>query len=672
MRAWVWLKLSGLVLSLALVAGCNSSSSGGGSNSAGDGNGGGDNGEPTEVTAFEGVVLAPGGELVRLERPALERLLAMLVKNAGAEMVGLSPVQGIEVELIRVDSDGNPVGEPIATGTTTSTGNYTLRLSGDLGIEPSADLVIRAVGLTQELRAQAVSDTVTVDPVSEFVLRKLIDFKVPLDHLETADVVRIRGNVDALGIDAGSEGLGSAFAALEAAAGAYLDSEAETVAAAPASHLEPVLGDWYLAAVRFEMGWRHGGVGTLGLFSESVGLALEDVDGALGVRGGVVDGLVLFWEQSVGPDWAHLYGPEVEVEPAGEEPAVTGIVNLLDDLSLFVASGIEEWADTEDDFASRRLTETERFRYAGEHLRVGVVRSFEQLYGALEDDQLDASDFRGERRSTELTILGRPPATLNPADVQGNYGLVQLRMSMDERFFGVAGYVMTADFDGTDTIALQEDALEVEHWYGEPPELHAMNEADSIAYAVDGNRLVVDGAVSFNVTADHGALFAALQSRNLAGDSLVDPDEPWAVEEGLLLGVKLPDHQPDMDGRRYRLQAMSIQMAGAGAMELKTRQSGELVFQGGNVALENERLQLLSRDTPRSAPGFEALGDGGDGDWIPYTLDASGGISVAHGDTRFDGFVSADGDVLVLRKFTEAASDDDYTLGMWIGVRVAD
>jgi len=136
------LKGLGLALALALLAGCG----GGGGSSSGVDNG-------SEVAAFKGTVRAPGGQLAYRPASPLEWLAGLLVSPAHADMGGVSPVAGIQIELIRVDNNGNPVGAPIATATTSATGTYVLTLPAGMRLAPAANLVIRAVGLTQELRA---------------------------------------------------------------------------------------------------------------------------------------------------------------------------------------------------------------------------------------------------------------------------------------------------------------------------------------------------------------------------------------------------------------------------------------------------------------------------------------------------------------------------------------
>lgn len=507
----------------------------------------------------------------------------------------------------------------------------------------------------------------TVDPVSEFVLRKLIDFKVPLDAVGAAEVIRIRGNIDSLGIPDAVSNLDSAFAALEKAAGSYVDSQAQVIAAGPAADPAPVLGTWRVAGLRLEMGHRTDGVGTFGTFSENAGFALETVGGQLVVRPGVVEGTTRFVEQSQSVSGHHdLYGPEVELDPLDPGAApIAGVLRLLGDRSFAFDLGVEEDVIPENNFARRQASGTEILHFAGDSLRVGLNRAYEQLYG-VSGNQLDEANFRGERLLSMLSVAGREPATLTASDFNGNkYGLVEFGVDLGANYVGAAGYLHELSFNagaGTVTSAA-DDEVELEHHYGIAPVRHTPNESFVLDYAIDGKQLVLSDegkeAIRFSVAGDADAFFAS----NMVDDG--------TIEQALLLAVKLPSTQPDMDGRRYRIQGMGTRMHRVGdqdhlAIELEGH--GELVFEGSNVSLQGWRSRMIERFRTTDGPTVTVSGP-----------DNGPVVSVAHGATpgaitftadkaTFKGFVSADGRVLVLRH--DLADDAGQSLGMWIGLRV--
>ena len=75
-----------------------------------------------------GLAEAPGGVIAQLthDKPMMMAATDFLFPPAFAGITGLEPVTGATVELIRIDDDGNQVGDVLASTVTSITGNYSL------------------------------------------------------------------------------------------------------------------------------------------------------------------------------------------------------------------------------------------------------------------------------------------------------------------------------------------------------------------------------------------------------------------------------------------------------------------------------------------------------------------------------------------------------------------
>lgn len=143
------------LMSIFLVA-CGSSGGGGGSS--------GGNGAST----VSGTITAPGGSIAFFQPHGWNRMLAaFLPRSAYAGVSGTTAVAaGIPVKLIEVDSSGAQVGADIATGTTTSGGNYSLTVP--TGFTPGPKYIVRATDPSSgiSIDARVTSTSVNVDPVT--------------------------------------------------------------------------------------------------------------------------------------------------------------------------------------------------------------------------------------------------------------------------------------------------------------------------------------------------------------------------------------------------------------------------------------------------------------------------------------------------------------------------
>lgn len=145
-----------LAVLIAMVsAGCNS---------------GGDS--TPQTNTFSGTVMAPGGAVASLQKDTLANsALALLFgEELQAAVTGMTGVSGATVELIQIGNDGKQVGDVIASATTDSSGGYSITTTAS----PASNLVLRVSGASESVRAFAVSGTVTISPVSEYLVQQIL------------------------------------------------------------------------------------------------------------------------------------------------------------------------------------------------------------------------------------------------------------------------------------------------------------------------------------------------------------------------------------------------------------------------------------------------------------------------------------------------------------------
>jgi len=167
------------VASASALTACGGSSSHGGSDS-------GSNTNTTTGIQVSGTATAPAGAVAMLEpHPWLIAARDLLIPSAYAAINGLSPVEGATVELIRVDNNGQQVGDVLATTTTSISGDY--RLTLPTGVNLAGNLVVRISGSGgSKMRAQVVQQDADINPISEFVLKKFIQQGTDLSTLKPA------------------------------------------------------------------------------------------------------------------------------------------------------------------------------------------------------------------------------------------------------------------------------------------------------------------------------------------------------------------------------------------------------------------------------------------------------------------------------------------------------
>jgi len=180
-----------LLVVLLWLSGCSSSgdSGGGSSNFVSSGQ-------------ISGTILLPAQQVTL--RPAstlLARLANILIPQTIADITGLVPVASVTVELVRLDSQGNVL-SVLDTTTSDTSGVYTFITT----LSPDSTLAVRLPNEPATTRAIVTDDTTDVSPVTEAVLRSIIDEIIAtpatvLDNYTVAEVISMVSLINGMDID---------------------------------------------------------------------------------------------------------------------------------------------------------------------------------------------------------------------------------------------------------------------------------------------------------------------------------------------------------------------------------------------------------------------------------------------------------------------------------------
>lgn len=184
--------------------------------------------DPPIQRTVTGVVSAPAvdqAQFAAAESSVFARLFAALFgDSAQAQIVGLSPIAGATVQLVRLDESG-AVTEVIASDVTDGDGAYLF----DLAPLPSSTLAVRVIGDADTLHAIVTGPTVDITPASEAVVRTIIDDiitpaggSIQLSNFDVTEVASLNSLVASMDVDISGMTVGDAVSAIRAGASPLL------------------------------------------------------------------------------------------------------------------------------------------------------------------------------------------------------------------------------------------------------------------------------------------------------------------------------------------------------------------------------------------------------------------------------------------------------------------
>lgn len=654
--------------------------------------GGGDSSISTPaVTSISGTAEAPGGVIAQLE---YNQAITVAVTNfvfppAHAGITGLQPVTGATVELIRIDDDGNQVGDVLATTSTSITGNYNLTLP--TGVSLAGNLIVRITGNSgASMSAMVVEQDVDINPISEYVLSKFVDdTNLVLADLAVNEVVSLQGKVEEFDLSATSD-LSTMLAALDAEVGELVDTQITVINSTPdnGTAAAAAAGVWNL--VEFGVGMHDsedngGGTFAVDVFSEKITIAQTATAGEISLTIGA----------SFIDSWTNLMVDDVLNASIYHESSLgtdndTFPATIDSDGNIVVSSPFEEELESgaNPQFGWRWPSTTTLVSNTGNNNTMVVVNTDAGVRYETTDtnndginDAVDPAAKSGDEAEMLMTLLLKQGSGMSVASLDGEYGLLTYNVDVGTvPQTNLSSTVGVVDFDGSGNINIAVDAFDNREVVRMPSTL--TNVAVTTGSGVDGNQTIpytvdADGKVALDTLegfANDDASVIALLDVEATG---TNPSITQVNQEMALL-LKLGASAPDMTNAVFKLYPMIIGAEDTGFSELLSlRSSSSLTFNASAaVATMDATVRGFQRAT--DVADVEAIPDDAEPafDFDVSPVSSNGQIAMteaspaAGSNALMKGFISADGKMLLMRFYAEdTANDVSRELGVIIGVR---
>jgi hypothetical protein len=668
-RKWF---LTSAIASSVMIAGCGGSSS---SSTSPD--------DAASSMQVSGIASAPGGGTVAQfeSESVFELALQFFVPSAAAAFTGLEPVKGADVELIRVDNDGNQVGDVLATSRTSSSGNYSLDIPA--GTSLAGNLIVRITGANDnQLRAQVVEQEVDIDPISEYVLQKFIDRGADLENLETNRVATLKGQADEFDLTAGAN-LSDTLAILDREVGDFVDGQVDAIST-PDGDVTEIAGDFRSSAVEFALGDIDGG--GAGDFS----IELYGDDFVFTDNGG---GEVAIEASGVPSAFAILSGADAGAPSVfySAELADTETESFIAPYTsngvLTISAGFEERIESESGtrfppavFRLQSTIDKDLLFLLGQEAVVDYELA--DTNGDGQGDAVDPDQKIGDDVRRSLQIFARLPQNASDADLTGSFGLVSLRTRLIEG----AGIEMESEvsdvtFDGQGNLSVIAGGSRLDlarNANGEQTSSASEETGETISVTLDA-----DGTISkLNDAAADGFVNSNFDFVVIPSDTGVSSDggnDFGQLNQTLL--IKRPnDTAPELTNRTYRVFLLSatfendkdiyIYYTGFDStLEFSSETAANLVADYSYVGKEGSAglaSQVVVDDFPLDKT-------------LHVSLDGTGALAMTApqqnggpGVTTMEGFVNADGSLGLLRTSYDPDGDGQgiNDLGLMVLVEI--
>ena len=671
MKKIKFIAIAGALSSTLLVVGCGGSSGKGSSENP-----------QTDSRVISGAASAPGsadsGAVANFSQQSpLELAVNFFITPLAAEITGLKPIKGADVELIRVDNNGDQVGDVLATTTTSITGDYKLTLPENVNL--AGNLVVRITGQNSKtLRAQVVERNVDISPVSEFVLRKFVDQGAALDQLVVTDVVKLSGRVEEFDISlSDSADLSAAFAVLENEIGNFVENEV-AVAASEKGNAANIVGNYRSSA--FSLDLHDSDNDTYGTFANDLWAGsftfADSGNGAVTVTLNSEDSFYSSLHGNALNQGSVYY--EFDIDKESESFPAT----LTSSGILSISGPFEEEID--EDSGWRYPANTYNFqRVANSGLFFMVSNEATVRYATVDTnsdgtkDAIDPAAKQGDEVFRTLELFSREPTAFTNADLNGTFGRVHLESWLAGSTIELQTETNTLTFDG----AGNYDYGAVEgHLIGvgsTGATYNAVTEGAGtnlpIVITANGDITSVAGEESDGFINDQYN-FIAFNEASGRNQSTANAE----AEGSKTLMVKLPTSQLNVSGNKYRMLLTS--------MKLESSPANDVNFLVSSSKFNTFLTMASNTEGKLNGAFFEARKDGLGGDIrvntdsvedhpISVSVDSTGAttLSASSGDggtTTMEGFFNEDATLGIFTlSYKESASANPDELGLVVLVK---
>ncbi|NNJ98324.1 MAG: hypothetical protein HKP12_14335 [Gammaproteobacteria bacterium] len=667
----------------------------------------------TGTTTISGLAEAPSGVVAQFEGEPSIVLAAtdFLFPPAHADITGLEPVGGAAVELIRIDDDGNQVGDVLASTVTSITGDYSLMLP--TGVSLAGNLIVRITGNGgASMSAMVVEQAVDINPISQYVLDKFVDDdNLVLGDLALNEVVALTNRVEEFDLTATAD-LSSMLAELEAQVGELVDTELTVLNSTPddGSAAAALAGAWNM--IEFGLGMHDSetvdfGSLNLEVFSEGLNMTAGTNPGEINLELGVstfIDTWTGFSVDSLGA--AYLYhqtsldaevenltgliddGGNIVVEYPFEEDLQT--VSIGDPLSDPDGDGPDfgwRWPS-----GSIAINNVDNSTMVFLDASAGVRYETTDTDGDGINDAVDPNVKAGDETDMTLGLMLKQGSGMSESSLSGDYGLVTVAIDLDTTpapigsadssvgvlTFDGAGFVSVAaqaidDYGFTRSATTFTDVTltDMESTDGDLSFPYTVTETGQVTLDTDANGTSAQDLQGWSN--DDGSVVALLNVTTEGSDPAINQ-----VSKEMAVVVKLPASAPMLADAVFKLYPIAYGAEESGLTELDTLGSvSSLTFSAdATTAAADFKLRGFERATDIAA--VEAIFDA---DEVPFdfdvTLGSNGAIEMSFvdavtGETNaLKGYVTADGNMMVLSYVERDDTDGELfrALGMAFAVK---
>ncbi|MFL1404405.1 hypothetical protein ACJO2E_03540 [Marinobacter sp. M1N3S26] len=660
------LLVSAIASALALTA-CGG---GGGSSSDSSGGGGTDTGSATSVG---GVVEVPAASISAFaDQGSLAAISNFFISPAAAAVLGLEPVEGALVELIRIDNDGNQIGDPIDTTYTSITGDYELELPS--GVDLSGDLVVRISGTNNAtMTAMVVEQDIDINPISDFIARKFIESDADLAALEVTEVVELRGQAEEFDLTADpSADIEAMLAILERELGEFVESGVTNVTTEDGD-TSTIAGDYRSSAFSFDLHDSDNGAGgTLGIeiwindfaFASDSG---GDVSITIGSEEGADAGLTGY-----GYVWFDTW-----TETMNETFPGSYLANGL----LTIESQLEEELDTDDGYGWRWLPIILNLQQVDDKgLFVLLSQEASARYALTEDKTgIDPEAKEGDEISRAIEIFARKPSGMTDADLAGDFGRVYIESYLDGSSVEVLTETNVLTFDGAGSVdsgALAGHRISISPsgpYYETLSDTASADLPVELGTSGDGDIVSIDGEQTDGFINDTFDFISIVSGEGTEGSY---------GQVGQTLMVKLPTSKPSVADKRYRLMAMSMGLTGntgdgSSEVELNTSQFNTfLTMDSETEATVEGRFTNASITGLMGNMGIERSAETETLDGASVAVESNGAVTITipegSDSTTMEGFFNEDASMALLTHRYGPASGDPNEMGLVVLIEVTE
>jgi len=658
---------------------------------------GGDSAAP--VTTITGTAEAPPGGIALLEynQSFTVAVTEYLFPAAHAGITGLEPVTGATVELIRIDDDGNQVGDVLATTSTSITGDYSLALPG--GVSLAGNLIVRITGSSgASMTAMVVEQEVDINPISTYILDKFVDDEdLVLADLALNEVISLQGKVEEFDLTATAD-LTTMLEELEAQVGAFVETEIAVIEATPddGTAAAAVAGTWN--NVDLSMGMHdsdpdttmnYWGSFAMNVLNENMSIASAGTgELTITINDIVFDAWTNFSLYQGGADLYH------EVELGGDEDSFPATIDA--DGNITISYPFEEdlssWDPEGDgpDYGWRYPPGSIAIApAANDNVMVAVFNEASVRYKTADTDAdgiydaVDPAAREGDEVHLDLFVSLKQGSGMSASDVDGDYGMVAYNINLDTSSVAVMdGTVGELSFDGSGGLTIAANAFAKREITRTPATWPAVTiyaspeETEPPTLKPLGYTVSATGQVTIDPSGDALEGYSTPDGSVLAfvdDESTKTLDEVTNVNNEMLVAVKLGSAMADsVNDATFKLYALILGVEDTGYTELVTLSNGTVAFNAESSAA------TLAGDSRGIARGndvaeVEALAPEAIDIDMTASVTNAGKVTLNGTDGTFSftmkGWVSADGNMMVLRHFGEDSVDGSADIGMIIGIK---